>query len=504
MHAMRSWLADQGADARLRSGLSSVSRRWFLQQCRVGLGGLALAHLQTAQAAPLATETRSTEIAAANPASANTAGRNPLAARQPSFAPRAKNVIFLFMAGAPSQIELLDYKPDLVRYDGTLPPADLVKGYRAAFINPSSKLLGPKFKFSRHGECGAEVSELLPHLGNVVDDIAIVRSMATDAFNHAPAQILMNTGSSQFGRPSFGSWVTYGLGSEAEDLPGFIVFSSGYKGPSGGNSNWGSGFLPTVYQGVQFRSSGDPVLYLSNPPGVDRGAQQASLQAINDLNRQRYEEAGDPEILTRINSFEMAFRMQASAPDLMDLSGEPQHVLEMYGAEPGKASFANNCLLARRLVERGVRFVQLFHEAWDQHDNLTNDLKKNCLHTDRAAAALVQDLKQRGLLQETIVVWGGEFGRTPMVQGGVGDGRDHHPNAFTMWMAGGGIRPGLTLGATDEFGFNAVEDRVHVHDLHATLLHLLGFDHTRLTYRFQGRDFRLTDVHGQVVQKLLT
>jgi hypothetical protein len=342
----------------------------------------------------------------------------------------------------------------------------------------------------------------LPHLGTVVDDIAIVKSMVTDAFNHAPGQILMNPGAQQFGRPSFGAWATYGLGSETRDLPGFVVMNSGTKGPSGGNSNFGSGFLPTVYQGVQFRGSGDPVLYLSNPKGVDRQTQEDSLAAINQLNRMRLAEAGDPEIATRINSFEMAFRMQASAPELMDLSQEPQHVLDLYGAKPGEPSFANNCLLARRMIERGVRFVELFHEAWDQHGNLVKDLTKNCQDTDQASAALVKDLKQRGLLNDTLVIWGGEFGRTPMVQGG-DDGRDHHPNAFTMWLAGGGVKPGLTLGQTDEFGFNAIEDRVHVHDLHATLLHLLGFDHTKLTYRFQGRDFRLTDVHGQLVTKLL-
>ncbi len=385
-----------------------------------------------------------------------------------------------------------------------MPPKNLIEGYRAAFINPSSKLLGPKFKFARHGKSGVELSELLPHLATVVDDIAIVKSMVTDAFNHAPAQIFMNTGAQQFGRPSFGSWVTYGLGSEAKDLPAYIVFSSGNKGPSGGNSNWGSGFLPTLYQGVQFRGSGDPVLYLSNPRGVDPQIQRDSLDTLGRLNQAHLGAVGDPEIATRIHSFEMAYRMQTSAPELMDISREPKQVLEMYGAEPGKPSFANNCLLARRLLERGVRFVQLFHESWDQHGNLKNDLKKNCKVTDKACAALVRDLKQRGLLDETIVLWGGEFGRTPMVQGGGDDGRDHHPNAFTMWMAGGGIKPGLTLGQTDEFGFNVAEDRVHVHDLHATLLHLLGFDHTKLTYRFQGRDFRLTDVHGQVVEKLLT
>jgi hypothetical protein len=328
--------------------------------------------------------------------------------------------------------------------------------------------------------------------------------MSTDAFNHAPAQILMSTGSQQSGRPSFGAWSLYGLGSESQDLPGFIVFSSGSKGPSGGNSNWGAGFLPTVYQGVQFRGSGDPVLYLSNPPGVDEQLQRDSLDSVRRLNEMHLEEMGDPEIATRINSFEMAFRMQSSTPELMDISTESKETLEMYGAEPGKPSFANNCLLARRLVERGVRCVELFHEAWDQHGSLVKDLEKNCLNTDRASAALVKDLKQRGLLDETLVVWGGEFGRTPMVQGdNTFDGRDHHPNAFTMWMAGGGIKPGITLGASDELGFNVTEDKVHVHDLHATLLHLLGFDHTKLTYRFQGRDFRLTDVHGVRVDKLL-
>ncbi len=336
----------------------------------------------------------------------------------------------------------------------------------------------------------------------MVDDIAIVKSMVTDAFNHAPGQVLMNTGSQQFGRPSMGAWVTYGLGSESQDLPAFVVFSSGKKGPSGGNSCWGSGFLPTVYQGVPFRGSGDPVLYLSNPPGVDEALQRDSLETVRHLNQMRLNLVGDPEIATRINSFEMAFRMQKSAPELMDLSKEPKQILDLYGAEPGKPSFANNCLLARRLVERGVRFVQLYHEAWDQHGNLVKDITQNCHDTDQACAALIQDLKQRGMLNDTLVIWGGEFGRTPMVQGG-SDGRDHHPNAFTMWLAGGGIKPGVTLGESDELGFNAVKDKVHVHDLHATILHLLGFDHTKLTYRFQGRDFRLTDVHGEIVKGIL-
>ena len=465
-----------------------ITRRWFLQECGVGLGAIALGHLlrQGGWAASPSEQLL-----------------NPLAPKEPHYAPKAKHVIFLFMAGAPSHLEMFDYKPQLAKYDGTLPPAELIEGYRAAFINPSSKLLGPKYKFARHGQSGAELSELLPHLAEVVDEIAIVRSMVTDAFNHAPAQIFMNTGSTQFGRPSIGAWTTYGLGSESQDLPGFVVMNSGKKGPSGGNSNFGSGFLPTLYQGVPFRGSGDPVLYLSNPRGIDREVQRDSLDSIRRLNQMRLDVVGDPEIATRINAFEMAYHMQASAPELMDLSEEPQEILDLYGAEPGGASFANNCLLARRLVERGVRFVQLFHEAWDQHGNLTKDIKKNCKDTDQASAALIQDLKQRGLLDETLIIWGGEFGRTPMVQGGGDDGRDHHPNAFSMWLAGGGVKPGLTLGETDEFGFNAVSDRVLVHDLHATIQHLLGFDHTKLTYRFQGRDFRLTDVHGHVVDKLL-
>ena len=462
-----------------------ITRRWFFEQCGVGLGAIALGELfkQNGWAAPVAAV-------------------NPLAPKQPHFPAKAKNVIFLFMAGAPSHLELFDYKPELAKWNGKLPPAELLKGYRAAFINPNSTLLGPKFKFAKQGQSGAEISELLPRFSEIVDDVAIVKSMYTEAFNHAPGQIFMNTGSQQFGRPSMGAWVTYGLGSESSDLPAYVVFSSGTKGTSGGASNWGSGFLPSVYQGVLLRSSGDPVLYLSNPKGIDRQMQRDSLDAITRLNQKHLDVVGDPEIATRINSYEMAYRMQSSAPELMDISKEPKHILDLYGAEPGKSSFANNCLLARRLVQRGVRFVQLFHEAWDQHGNLVNDLKKNCRDTDQACAALVKDLKQQGMLNDTLVVWGGEFGRTPMVQGG-DDGRDHHPNCFTMWLAGGGVKPGITLGESDEFGFNATRDRVHVHDLHATLLHLLGFDHTKLTYRFQGRDFRLTDVFGEVVDKLL-
>jgi hypothetical protein len=468
-----------------RAAGSLLARRWFLRQCGVGLGTAALADL-------LGGTTHAADSSA-----------DPLGARKPPLPAKAKNVIFLFMAGGPSHLELFDHKPELAKWDGKLPPADLLKDYRTAFINPNSKLLGPKFKFARHGKTGAELSELLPHLATVADDLCIVKSMVTDAFNHAPAQIFLSTGAQQFGRPSLGAWTLYGLGSESKDLPGFVVFSTGSKGPSGGNSNWGSGFLPTVYQGVPFRTGGDPVLYLSNPRGVDSGLQQDTRDSLRSLNQLRLDAVGDPEIATRINAFEMAFRMQTAAPEVMDLTKEPQPVLDLYGAEPGKASFANTCLLARRLVEKGVRFVEIFHEAWDQHGGLVNGLKKNCGDTDRACAALIKDLKQRGLLDETLVIWGGEFGRTPMVQGG-SDGRDHHPNCFTMWLAGGGVKPGLTLGESDEFGFNATRDKVHVHDLNATILHLLGFDHTRLTYRSQGRDFRLTDVHGHVVRQLLS
>jgi uncharacterized protein (DUF1501 family) len=460
---------------------SAIARRWFLQQCGVGLGAVALQALGS---------------------------RSALAASLPPQRPAtAKNVIYLFMAGAPSHLELFDNKPQLSKYDGQLPPAELLKGYRAAFINPNSTLMGPKFKFAKHGKSGAEISELLPHLATVADDIAIVRSMQTDAFNHAPGQILMSTGSQQFGKPSLGSWLMYGLGSECADLPGFVVFSTGAKGPSGGCSNWGSGFLPTTHQGVELRTDSDPVLYLNNPPGVDKRLQRASLDAINTLNQQNLANMGDPEIATRIAAYEMAYRMQAAAPEAVDLSQEPKHILEMYGAEPGKRSFANTCLLARRLVERGVRFVEIFHEAWDQHGFLVPDIAENCVDTDRASAALITDLKQRGLLDDTLVVWGGEFGRTPMVQGDPSDrsaGRDHHPNAFTMWLAGGGIKPGITLGETDDFGFNVTRDPVHVRDLHATLLHTLGFDHNRLTYKHQGLDQKLTGVvPARVVPELL-
>lgn len=461
-----------------------LTRRWFFRECGVGLASLAATDLMVRQA------------------EAAPAAQNPLLPKRSHYPAKAKRVIYLFMGGAPSHLELFDNKPELAKWDGKLPPAELLKGYRAAFINPNSTLLGPKYKFARHGQSGAEIGELLPHTAALADDLTIVKSMKTDAFNHAPAQILMSTGSQIFGRPSFGAWTLYGLGTENQDLPGYVVMQSGQKGASGGMSNFGCGFLPTVYQGVPFRSSGEPVLYLTNPQGVSDATQRRTLDTLKQLNEERLGVMGDPEIASRINSFELAYRMQQTAPEVMDISREPQHVLDMYGAKPGEASFANNCLLARRLIESGVRFVQLFHEAWDHHGGLTKGLQEQCRLTDQPAAALVRDLQQRGLLEDTIVIWGGEFGRTPMVQGG-NDGRDHHPNAFTMWFAGGGLKPGLTLGATDEFGFNVTEDPVHVHDLHATLLHLLGFEHTKLAVKFQGLDMRLTNVHGELVTKLL-
>lgn len=468
-----------------------ITRRWFFRQCGVGLGSVALASLLGTEKAGAAT--------AVTPA-------NPLAPRKPPFNARAKRVIYLFMGGAPSQIDLFDYKPSLSKYNGKPVPAEVVMGQKYAFIKPDAALYASEFKFSKCGGCGAELSEALPHLAEVVDQIAIVKSMTTDAFNHAPAQVLMQTGSTQFGRPCFGSWALYGLGSESQNLPGFVVMNSG-NGLSGGSALFGSGFLPTFYQGVPFRKTGDPVLYLSNPAGISDKMQRRTLDLIKELNQKHLGVVGDPEIATRINSFEMASRMQSSAPELIDISKESPETLKMYGAEVGKPSFALNCLLARRLIERGVRFVQLFHEAWDHHSEVVKGIKEQTAKTDQASAALIKDLKQRGLLEDTIIIWGGEFGRTPMVESNpdVGRklGRDHHPQAFTVWLAGGGIKPGITWGETDELGFHVVKDKVHVHDLHATLLHLLGFDHTKLTYRFQGRDFRLTDVEGEIVQGLL-
>jgi hypothetical protein len=426
---------------------------------------------------------------------------------QPSHFPaKAKAVIYLFMAGAPSQLDLFDYKPKLAELEGQPIPPEVVKDQRYAFIRPDSSLLGPRFKFARYGDSGAELSEKLPHLSQVVDEIAIVKSMTTDQFNHAPAQLFLNSGSGLPGRPCMGSWVTYGLGSEANDLPGFVVLSTG-GGTSGGAANWSNGFLPGRFAGVPLRSQGDAILHVSNPAGYSDEVQRDSLDAIRKLNERRFDQLGDPQIATRIDSFEMAYRMQSRAPELMDLNSETKQTLEMYGAEPGKASFANNCLLARRLVEKGVRFINVYHKGWDHHSNVEGGLNTQCGLTDQASAALVKDLKERGLLEDTLVIWGGEFGRTPMVESsatlGRKLGRDHHPQAFTMWMAGGGIKRGMSMGQTDDLGFHITEDRVHVHDLQATILHLLGLDHRRLTFTFQGRDYRLTDVHGELVEKLL-
>jgi hypothetical protein len=468
--------------------LRAITRRHFYRDCGVGIGKIALASLLVGSRPLLA------------------GSIDPMAPRPPHFAPKAKRVIYLFMAGAPSQLDLFDHKPALVKFDGKPVPAEVVKDQRYAFIQPDASLMASRFKFARQGQSGAELSEMLPHLAKVVDDIAILKSVHTDQFNHAPAQILLNTGSSLPGRPSMGSWVTYGLGSEAADLPGFVVLSSA-AGTSGGAANWSCGFLPAAYQGVPFRSKGDPILNVTSPSGVDPLLQRDTLDLVRGLNRQHLGAVGDPEIEARIASYELAYRMQTSAPELMDLSGESKETLELYGAKPGEASFANNCLLARRLVERGVRFVNLYHEGWDHHSDVAGGLKNQCGQTDRASAALVMDLKRRGLLEDTMVVWGGEFGRTPMVESnaalGRSLGRDHHPQAFTMWFAGGGIKPGITLGATDDLGFHIIEEPVHVHDIQATILHLLGLDHTRLTYKTQGRDFRLTDVSGTVVDKLL-
>lgn len=475
------------------AALCQVTRRHFFEQCRVGLGSLALASLLNAD------QTASAAAPAENA---------PRATKAPHFPAKAKRVIYLFMAGGPSQLELFDFKPKLQELNGQVIPESYVANKRFAFIKKDAKLLGTVRKFSRQGQSGAEMSDLLPNLHRIADDLCIVKSMATDVFNHGPAKLFANTGSPQFsGRPSFGSWLTYGIGSEANDLPGFVVLQSGPRGPRGGAALWGSGFLPTSYQGVPFRSGAEPILNLNSPEGIDATRQRQFVSAVNDLNQLRLEAMGDPEIATRIAAYEMAYRMQSSAPELMDVSGETKATLDMYGVEPGKPSFANNCLLARRLVEKGVRFVQLYHTDWDHHGTpgteLGKSLDERCAEVDRGCAALVQDLKQRGLLEDTIVMWGGEFGRTPQGESRDLIGRDHHIEAFTMWFTGGGIKTGQTIGETDEIGYYTTADRLHIHDLHATLLHLLGIDHLKLTYRFQGRDFRLTDVHGKLFQKLL-
>jgi hypothetical protein len=468
------------------------ARRDFLFGCANGIGTVALASLLASDG-----------LLAAEKAD------GPLAPRAPHFAPKAKRCIYIFMDGGPSQLDLFDPKPRLKQLDGQLIPQSLVKDLRFAFINKkTARIMASPRKFRRHGQCGTEVSDWLPHLAGCVDDLAVVRSMTTDAFNHHPGQLLMLTGATAFGSPSMGAWLTYGLGSESRNLPGYVVLASG-KGLTGGASLYSNGFLPPSYQGVLFRNQGSAVLNLKNPPGLSAAMQRTGLDALRDLNRQRLRLTGDPEIAARIASYELAFRMQKHAPELIDLSREPKHTLEAYGVNlPVKKQFATNLLLARRLVERGVRFVNVFHSNWDDHFNLDKNLKLNCDIVDQPIAALLKDLKKRGLLDTTLVVWGSEFGRTPMRENRPGKekspaGRDHHPTAFTIWMAGGGVKGGQVLGRTDELGFNVVADRVHVNDLQATILHLFGLNHLKLTYRFKGRDFRLTNVGGKVVKKLL-
>jgi len=450
------------------------TRRHFFQDCGIGVGKIALASL-------LAKESFGSVA-------------------KPDFMQfpvKAKRVIYLFMGGAPSQLELFDHKPKLKEIEGQPIPPSVIKGQRYAFIQPDAAVLGPCFPFAKHGQSGAELSDRLPYLSKVADDLTFIKSMHTDHFNHAPAQLFMTTGNGIPGRASMGSWLSYGIGSEADDLPGFVVMRSGGN-LSGGSAMWGSGFLPSEHQGVPFREGSDPILHVTNPKGIDRTAQRQTLDLIHKLNKGNFKKMGDPEINARIEAYEMAYRMQARAPELMDFSKESKKTLELYGVKEGKSDFASNCLLARRLVERGSRFVQLYHSGWDAHSNVKGNVTNNAKTIDQASAALVQDLKQRGMLEDTLVVWGGEFGRTPMVEASAAlkrsGGRDHHPQAFTMWMAGGGVKPGITVGKTDELGFNVVEDPVHVHDLQATILKLMGIDHTRLSFRSQGLDFRLTGV----------
>lgn len=468
------------------------TRRHFLKKCMSGLGPLALGSLLGddlfAQPAP-----------------------GVGLSRGPHFLPKAKHVIFLHMAGAPSQLELFDYKPVLQKIDGDYCPPSLLEGKRFAFLSGNPKMLGPQSVFAQHGASGAWVSDYLPKFSHVVDEVCFLKAMHTDEFNHAPAQFFMHSGSARTGRPSMGSWVTYGLGSPNSDLPGFVVLLSG-GGPTSGKRVWSSGFLPTIHQGVQCRSKGEPVLNLENPPGVDAHLRAQSIETINKINALEYQEAQDPEILTRISQYELAYRMQTSVPTVMNINDEPQDMQDLYGVKPGENTFANNCLLARRLVEKGVRFVQLYDRRWDTHgagpgNGVGPGLKNSCQHIDQAMTALITDLKQRGLLEDTLVVWGGEFGRTPMMEARTGKGylgRDHNNEAFTMWMAGAGIKKGFSYGETDEIGFAGIKDRVHVHDLQATILQQLGLDHEKLTYRFQGRDYRLTDVHGHVVKDILS
>lgn len=485
------------------------SRRIFLTSAASGLGGVALASLL-----------RNEGLLAANDASQDEAARlaGSLKPRQPHRQPTAKACIFIFLAGGPSQLDLFDPKPHLKQYEGQPLPESMTENVRFAFIDSSAVVKASQYRFQKHGQCGMEISELLPKLAGCVDDVALVRSMHTEAFNHLPGHILMNTGFEKFGRPSTGTWVLYGLGSESQNLPGYVVLTS-QSLVRGGGANWSNGFLAPSYQGVHFNSEGEPVLNLASPPGVSQDVQRASLDALAELNRIRYDRIADAEITSRIASYEMAFRMQAAAPELIDLSSESQKTLDAYGVnrrglqnvvatadnKPRQVSksFSTNCLLARRLVERGVRFVTIFHGDWDHHAGLDKGLRQNCDGVDQPIAALLQDLKQRGLLDSTVVVWGSEFGRTSLAQGKEKDGRDHHPFAFSMWLAGGGVRGGTVVGQSDDFGWRVANDPVHVHDFHATLLHLFGLDHLKLTHRFQGRDFRLTDVGGTVVKELL-
>ena len=464
--------------------LVNAGRRELFQRLGMGIGSVALASL-LAEDLPAAA------------ASGGQAGGLTHAAR------RAKSIIFLHMIGAPSQLDLFENKPILKKHDNQPCPEHLIEGQRFAFLRGHPKLLGSKYRFKRHGASGIELSELLPHLATVADNIAVVKTLHTEHFNHGPAQLFFHTGFARFGRPTLGSWVSYGLGSENRDLPTFVVLITGPVAGAG-NSLWGSGFLPTVHQGIEFRSQGDPVLFLSNPRGVTSDDRRRIVTDINRLNQAQLADVGDPEIATRISQYELAYRMQSSVPELMDISREPAHIHKMYGTSPGKASFANNCLLARRLVERGVRFVQLFDSGWDHHGSIFTNLPRKTKQADKPAAALIKDLKQRGLLDETLVVWGSEFGRTPMLQADRAKaGRDHHKDAYCFWMAGGGVRGGTTVGKTDELGYYPVEQSVDVHDMHATILYLMGVDHERLTYKFQGRNFRLTDVAGNVVTELL-
>ena len=451
-----------------------VARRHFFHDCGVGVGRMALASLLAGGSSPLRADSEAS-----------------------GFPARAKRVIFLFMGGAPSQLELFDYKPKLQELEGRPLPPSVIKGQRYAFIQPDAAVLGPRFSFSKVGQAGVELSDQLPHLAKVVDELAMVRSVYTDKFNHAPAQLFMNTGFGIPGRPSMGAWLSYGLGNEADDLPAFVVMQSGGS-VSGGAAMWSSGFLPSRHQGVAFRNGKDPILHVSNPAGFDRQSQEDTIDVIRQMNQSQHQRAWDPEIQTRIAAYEMAFRMQRRAPELMDFKQESAQTLADYGVDPDKPSFAKNCLLARRLAERGVRFIQLYHSGWDHHSNVEGGVRQQCRLTDQPCAALIRDLKQRGMLDETLIVWGGEFGRTPMVEASVAlgrkNGRDHHPQAFTMWMAGGGIKGGVQHGETDELGFHVVDQPVHVHDIQATILKCLGIDHRQLIYRYRGLDFRLTGV----------